>query len=224
MADSNTKVDTPLHKKIVPARSAAQKAAATLKEQSTKRPRVSDVPKSDDEDSASTESVDDEEMKEPSSKLNGIRRSWPRGRRGGRGRGKGRQDANLEQAPGRQASKHSLKSAATSSPLSSRSTSPLFSSPFTTPQKRSQPLLFDTPLKRAKVAGSLRGHEPSSSFGTNLPTASSGVGSLENCGDLYAQHDLVWVRLDSEGDLVRPQAAGEQKSYWWPAQVCFLFI
>jgi hypothetical protein len=224
MADTKSP-ETPLHTKIVPARGAAQKAAATLKEQSTKRPRVPSARKSlGDASDAADSAVEDEMSFDGPSKRrgSGVRGSRMRGR--GRGRG-GAARGDPERAPvGHTPSKSSLKSGAVSSTPSSRSTSPLSSDPVATPQKRLLPSLFDTPSKRTKVAVSHRKPRPSSSFSTVLLNSSPSSGSSSKYDDLYARGDLVWVRLDSRGVLAGSQAKGEEESYWWPAQVCFSFI
>jgi hypothetical protein len=208
---------TPLFKKIVPARGAAQKAAATLKEQSRKRPRKSITQKppahnsdesqedvtDDDSDSANDDTEIDTAQKRKGA---GTKRLGTRGRGPGRGTGVKRRS--------------SQKSTRTVSPLSTRGFSPIDSGSFVTPQKRPRSLTSDdsskqttlTTLRQSRTYGKLNAS-------TSLLTASPTCRTPSKYANIYIQNDVVWVRLDLGGALVVPPAPASQLAYWWPAQV-----
>ena len=212
---------TPLSQKIVPARGAAQKAAATLREQTKKRPRKftlqnpqpGENPSSDESEGSDFADDDGDDKYLTTHKRRGT------GSRGlgmrGRGRGQG---IGLRGSFKGQSSQTLTKSVLTSS---SRSPSPANSRSIITPQKRSRLSLSPPPSKRTKLNTY---HRPSRTSGNpsiaaRLLTASPSGRSQSKYANIYIENDVVWIRLDSRGLLVDATCPVDQLLYWWPAQV-----
>ncbi|KAF8582335.1 hypothetical protein K439DRAFT_1635441 [Ramaria rubella] len=221
MTDPNH-ISTPLSKKIVPVRGAAQKAAATLKEQSKKQLRKYNTQESqhiDPTHEAESDLTDEDDDETTDADVSSQERGRGlRGRPRGRGRGRpARSRGGIERKTiTRRPSKKSLH-AAPSPSSSSRSPSPTPSGALETPQKRSRIPTSDKPSKRTKIT-SPRKAQPNTSLTTDLLTASP-CHSPSKYDDIYNERDVVWVRLDSQGALANGNVQDNHASYWWPAQI-----
>ncbi|KAF8499921.1 hypothetical protein JB92DRAFT_2980785 [Gautieria morchelliformis] len=209
---ATTNEETPLSQKIVPARGAAQRAAATMKEQ-TKRPRKSAEQKPPEHTLGSGLTEDDDDagnVDSDSSQDKSVKVS-----RGLRGRRRGRGTA--VRGVRRHSSQKSMKSVL----QSPRSPSPLHSGSVVTPQKRSPHSTSNAPSKRAKLASYSPQPRTTRDPGVmaDLLTSSPSCRSPSKYANIYIENDVVWVRLNSRGALIDPTAPVEQVSYWWPAQV-----
>ena len=217
---------TPLSQKIVPARGAAQKAAATLREQTKGRPRSSTMQKcqakengentlsdgSEESDAADGDGDDDVDLTK-------FRRgAWSRGL-GTRGRGRNQgQSTGLHSGVRRQSNQKLTKTVPSSS---SRSPSPVYSGSSMTPQKRSRLSLSPAPSKRTKLTTYHRRSRTSGnpSVVVDFLAVSPSCRSPSKYANIYIENDVIWVRFDSRGVLVDPTRPVDQLLYWWPAQV-----
>lgn len=195
---------TPLFKKIVPARGAAQKAAATLKQQTTKRPRNSITQHNSDQSQADDMDDDNESVDDDTDmyrKRKGV------GSKGTRGRGRG---------IGTGVRRHSSQK---STRVVSPSSRPVPSGSFVTPQKRSGPSTSNGTSKRPKHTISCDRTSAEPTGAANLFAISPACRSPSKYANIYVHNDVVWVRLNSRGVLAAPPEPEDKLSYWWPAQV-----
>lgn len=55
---------------------------------------------------------------------------------------------------------------------------------------------------------------------SNLSASSSFASIPNNLDDIFNEKDVVWVKVDLQGDVVQLDEEKGGPIYWWPAQVC----